>query len=335
MILADKIITLRKKNGWSQEELAEQLQVSRQSVSKWESAQSIPDMNKILMMSEIFGVSTDVLLKEEMEIDDHEAVVTVEPTTAVVERETLPTRPVSMEEANEYLKDVVPFAKSTAWGVSFCIASPIFLIVMATLQEQGYIALKEAQAVGCGLLVLFALIIAAVAIFVINGQKYAKWDFLDKEFIDTAYGVDGMVKERREAYSSRHITELVVGIVLCICSVVPLFIMMMIFGEDGRLAETMMEMSMAIVLAFVSVGVHLIVDCSVIWDGFHRLLEEGDYTRESKTVSNNPWMKGYWLLVTALYLGISFYTMRWDITWIIWLVAAAGGAVLYAFTNKR
>ena len=111
--------------------------------------------------------------------------------------------------------------------------------------------------------------------------------------------------------------------------------MMMIFGEDGRLAETMMEMSMAIVLAFASVGVHLIVDCSIIWDGFHRLLEEGDYTRASKTVSNNPWIKGYWLLVTALYLGISFYTMRWDITWIIWLLAAAGGAVLYAFTNKK
>ena len=48
MILADKIIELRKKNGWSQEDLAEKLDVSRQSISKWEGAQSIPDMNKIL-----------------------------------------------------------------------------------------------------------------------------------------------------------------------------------------------------------------------------------------------------------------------------------------------
>ncbi|MEE1032652.1 MAG: helix-turn-helix transcriptional regulator, partial [Ruminococcus sp.] len=59
MILAEKIITLRKKNGWSQEELAEKMNVSRQSVSKWEGAQSVPDLNKILMLSEIFGVSTD------------------------------------------------------------------------------------------------------------------------------------------------------------------------------------------------------------------------------------------------------------------------------------
>ena len=59
MILAEKIVSLRKKAGWSQEELAEKLDVTRQSVSKWESAQSIPDINKILQMSTLFGVSTD------------------------------------------------------------------------------------------------------------------------------------------------------------------------------------------------------------------------------------------------------------------------------------
>ena len=64
MILADKIINERKKNGWSQEELADMLNVSRQSVSKWEGAQSVPDLQKILKMAEIFSVSTDYLLKD-------------------------------------------------------------------------------------------------------------------------------------------------------------------------------------------------------------------------------------------------------------------------------
>ena len=70
MILADKIIRLRKKNGWSQEELAEKMQVSRQAVSKWEGAQTVPDLEKILMLSTLFGVTTDYLLKDEMEDEE-------------------------------------------------------------------------------------------------------------------------------------------------------------------------------------------------------------------------------------------------------------------------
>lgn len=72
MILADKIIALRKKAGWSQEELAEQLGVTRQSVSKWEGAQSVPDMDKVVQMSRLFGVTTDFLLKDELSEEEEE-----------------------------------------------------------------------------------------------------------------------------------------------------------------------------------------------------------------------------------------------------------------------
>lgn len=71
MILADKIISLRKKAGWSQEELAAQLNVTRQSVSKWEGAQSVPDMDKVVQMSRLFGVTTDFLLKDELETEEY------------------------------------------------------------------------------------------------------------------------------------------------------------------------------------------------------------------------------------------------------------------------
>ena len=67
MIFADKLISLRKRAGWSQEELANQLDVTRQSVSKWEGAQSIPDLDKIVQLSRLFGVTTDYLLKDELE----------------------------------------------------------------------------------------------------------------------------------------------------------------------------------------------------------------------------------------------------------------------------
>lgn len=95
MILADKIIALRKKNGWSQEELAEKLNVTRQSVSKWEGAQSVPDLDRILQMSRIFGVSTDYLLRDELEEEEY--------SEESVDIEGLSLHKVSMEEANAFL----------------------------------------------------------------------------------------------------------------------------------------------------------------------------------------------------------------------------------------
>ena len=63
MAISDKIQNLRKENGLSQEAFAEKLGVSRQSVSKWESGAAMPDIDKIVSISETFGVSTDYLLK--------------------------------------------------------------------------------------------------------------------------------------------------------------------------------------------------------------------------------------------------------------------------------
>lgn len=64
MKLEEKIAFMRKKNGWSQEELAFRLDVSRQAVSKWEMGASLPDLDNVLKMSELFGCSTDYLLKD-------------------------------------------------------------------------------------------------------------------------------------------------------------------------------------------------------------------------------------------------------------------------------
>ena len=75
MTFSEKISALRKQKGWSQEELAEKLMVTRQAVSKWESAQSMPDLDKLVQLSEALGVSTDYLLmgsepsKEEVKND--------------------------------------------------------------------------------------------------------------------------------------------------------------------------------------------------------------------------------------------------------------------------
>ncbi len=71
MALPEKLYTLRKKSGLSQEQLAEQLGVSRQAISKWESGQSVPESDKLIVISNYFKVSLDYLLKED---DEQQAI---------------------------------------------------------------------------------------------------------------------------------------------------------------------------------------------------------------------------------------------------------------------
>ena len=79
MTIADRIQSLRKSKGMSQEELADAVGVSRQAVSKWESEQATPDLDKVVIMSDIFEVTTDYLLKgiEPVKNDDHKTMADV------------------------------------------------------------------------------------------------------------------------------------------------------------------------------------------------------------------------------------------------------------------
>lgn len=69
MKLSEKIVRLRKSRGMTQEEMAEHCVVTRQSISKWEADIALPETEKLLMLSEIFGVPLDTLLRDERTLD--------------------------------------------------------------------------------------------------------------------------------------------------------------------------------------------------------------------------------------------------------------------------
>lgn len=332
MILAEKITLLRKRNGWSQEELAEKLGVSRQSVSKWESAQSTPDLNRVLALSEIFDVSTDVLLKDEAEVEmlpsvSGDAEVLAAGERFPVEVEIEPLRNVSMAEANQFLQLKVIEAGRVAIGVMLCIFSPIVLMLLAAAQESGMVDISEMQAAGIGILVLMLMIGTAVGIFVYYGMKMKPWEFIEKEALETEYGVAGMVRERQERYSGAHMRYMVIGIVLCVVSCVPIFISMILGGgEFGTIV------AVCLLLVMVGVGVMIIVRTSIVSEAMQALLEEGEFSRVNKREErrNETIMGIYWMTATALYLLISFLTERWDMTWIVWPVAGVGCGILAA-----
>lgn len=311
MILADKIIELRKKNGWSQEELAEKVGVSRQSVSKWEGALSVPDLDKILLMSQIFGVSTDYLLKDEFGEPEY-----TETKSAAADEEAV-LRRVSMEEAVSFLEVKKETAPKVAVATFLCVISPITLILLGGLYDAGVLAISENAAGAIGMITLFILVAIAVALFIICGTKTEKYEYLEKEPIELEYGVSGMVKERQSRMSEAHTRDTVLGICLCVLSVVPIFAGM--FSEN----EAYAIIGTCGLLLMVACGVLVLVKSGIAWESTQKLLQEGDYTVKEKENSKKsaPIVSSYWLIVTAGYLAWSFWTDAWDRTWIVWPVA--------------
>lgn len=318
MLLADKIVTLRKRAGWSQEELAAQLGVSRQSVSKWEGAQSVPDMQKVVQMSRLFGVTTDYLLKEELG----------EPEPAPAESDA-PLRCVTMEQAADYLSLRRAAAPKLAAATLLCVLSPVALLLLAALSDRPGAALSENAAAGIGLCVLLVLVAAAVAVFITCAAQVKAYAFLETEPFETAYGVTGMVRERRAAAAPEHTRGKVAGTVLCILSAVPLFIAVCLNGPD-----LLYVAAVCLLLVLAGVGSALFVYGGVYQAAMDRLLEEGDYVRPRKRQNGvvGAISSIYWLTVTAAYLLWTFGPW-WDAqpqdTWILWAVAGVlYGAVM-------
>ena len=223
MILADKIASLRKQNGWSQEELAEQCNVSRQSVSKWESAASIPDLDKILKLSEIFGVSTDYLLKDSLETNSIE--FTNDPESSDIRR-------VSLQEANEYLTVTESQTNKIGLGVALCILSPTLLLLLAGISEYYPEKLSENVACAIGLLFLLTLVVIAVPMFITTGIRLDKYKFITEEVFEPEYGVTGLAEAKLKAYEKTFTLHITVGVALCILGVIPLVVSSILVADS-------------------------------------------------------------------------------------------------------
>lgn len=324
MIFADKLIGLRKKSGMSQEQLAEKLDVSRQAVSKWEGAQAIPDLDRVVKLSQIFGVSTDYLLKDELEQEEG----------GKEEREESSKRRVSMQEASDFLRVKAQTANSIAFAAFLCILSPICLLILGASTENGMVSDRVAG--GVGIIVLLVLVAVAVAIFISSGMKTSPYEYLEKEEIENEYGVSDMVRERQKEYRETYKRSNVAGACICILSVIPLL-------AASFLCESALKLTIALSVTMILAGIGVIffIRAGIRWESMKKLLEEEDYTREAKR-NKRRWggvSAAYWLTVTALFLLYSFITKDWKNSWIFWPVAgvlfAALAVVLKSLPQKR
>ena len=310
MILGEKIAQLRRKNGWSQEELADKMEISRQAVSKWESGQTMPDLERILRLSSLFGVTIDYLLKDgaEPEIPRPEA------------EEDTHIRLISLADAADYLSLLERASVQIASGTFLCILAFMPLLLLGAAAEQ--FQLSEALAALIGLASLFLLAAITVVIFMRCGFHSAPYRFIELGEFRAENDANDMVRARKMQFRSTYLRGNLIGVCLCILSPLALF--------SGILSENdfTQVLLLCVTLLLAGIGVVSFILVGVRWASMERLLREGDFAPRTKSGTrmrrerfDEQLSYAYWLLATAIYLAWSFLTHDWGRTWIVWPVA--------------
>ena len=328
MSLGDKIAELRRQRGWSQGNLAERLGVTRQSVSKWESGASVPDLDKIIGLSELFGVTTDYLIKCEGAAEA--APSEAEPA------DDQHSRYVTASMAREFIELTSANAPKTALAVALFVLSPICLILLSALSELPGAVISEGAAAGLGIAILLIMVAAGVAMLILLSAKISKYEFLEMDSIRLDAEAARFVGRMKAEFEKPYYLSVAAGVALCIIGALPLIVLACIDASD-----LIISAGVGMLLILVAAAVYLFVRFGGIRSAYNKLLQEEDYTPENKEVERRTgtFTGIYWCVITAAYLGVSFVTSQWDRTWIIWPVAgvlfAALRAIAYSVIKNK
>lgn len=254
MLLSEKIAHYRKLHQWSQEDLAERMGVSRQSVSKWESGASVPELDRIVQLCDLFGISTDAMLRA----DAVPCETNASPETDV---DNLPI--LTLDDIYDYIARCRTAIEKVALGVAACVASPAPLLLLTGMFGDGL-----GPAVGVPLLLL--MVAWAVYQFVLASSEMRKYAHIAKGNFSTVRGVRAWIMGSREQFQPVLVREISIGVGLCIVSPGPLVFLSSFFGKNGHSAG----IGCAMLLCMVAAGVFLLVRSGCVQTCYKRLLKE-------------------------------------------------------------
>lgn len=304
MILADKLIWLRKKNGFSQEEFAEKIDVTRQAVSRWEGAQTYPDLSKIILISKLYGVSTDYLLIDEIEEEskpyrDRTAAEDIDRSCCEAQTKVDETDPgihvLTKEEANEYI------SYTKKYGVRCALASAAFILsVIPILILSVYAAanrrLSDAVVIGVGS--AFFAILAAVGcciLFVKTGE-YGKYKYILSE----PFSYENVLKEhimiQKYKFISYYNALVAIGVLSIILSSVPTAYFLL----RGLWQWAIVTMTVALIIA-----VPIFIYAVTRLNSYKNLLDKGRNRKINKARTTVFVSTAYWFVmieISMLYL---------------------------------
>ena len=264
-MLSEKIAGLRRQAGWSQEELAERLDVSRQSVSKWESGASQPEVDKIVALSRLFGVSTDALLRDDVELP---VLVGIAPQQAAEPAEAPQADADGLHvmaegEVFHYLENRRQCAPIVALGVGLCAACPAPMMALMGL-------LPKKLAVALGVAALLGMIAVSIAVLMSARMRMSKYDYVDRKPFALTDAMREAIQEQKQDFLPTYRQSITFGVVLCVLSPVPVSV-------GGILRSNLMVLGgVAALLLMVAAALYLFVRDRMILDSFGHILKRAD-----------------------------------------------------------
>ena len=291
MILADKIISLRKKEGMTQEDLAGQVGVSRQSVSKWESSLSMPDLDKVVKLSQIFSVSTDFLLDDSLGMEQVIVDEKVEETSRIIDLDLL----------NQYYSAYDKLAKFISLATILVIVSPIAYMTLADINES------------LGVIILLALIAFAVGLFINSGFAISKYEFIEKEPYNFSYGVEGVIEKNLNDYMPKLKRNIIIAIAIFTLS--PAIYLLAI--NQGMTSNT----PIYLFLLLTAIGASLMGYSMIKYSSYRDILKYRDPKIQKKEGKIGKISGVLWITAIGIFFIYSFWTGNWQASWIIFVIA--------------
>lgn len=314
MIFADKLIRLRRRKGLSQEELADKLDVTRQAVSRWEGNQTYPDLSKIVLISKIFEVSTDYLLKDEIE----EESVSADKKNEAGEKQDV--RMLTQEETQVYLKNCRISAIFYALATAIFIVGPVigYSVLYASSVFRIPIRFQDAIII-CISVILISWIVSAVT-FVLFSRRKAKYSSFLNAVFEFEYGTEIFLKKEKrkdeKVCLSFKITGICMIVIALILIVLGLFSLMT--AGNGNMFDYMIS---AVSMAVCAVGA--LVGQTSLKKSYERLCQKGKYEKELLTKQKAVVLSVfYWLVTAVIFAGAIGLRKDWIFSWVYLIFAA-------------
>ena len=297
-----KLQSLRKEKGLSQEALAEKLHVSRQAVSKWESGAGYPEMDKLILISDLFGVTIDYLIK-----DSHESV----PDDQRAESKYF----MNSQKIKEYMNFKRHFGLRIGGAVSAIILSVIFPILMSDKQYEMI-----------GTMIMLLIVALAVGVLIITGMSCEGYSELEKKEINMSFNDLQDIQNQYMNFKSKFGMSIAFGVFFIIFAVA-----MTVFVEEYVKNEYLSGM---ILFVCVAISVFIFI-YQGIKDGMYRFLAQNrKYITEQKKEEKSLYAMTM-PLAAMIYLVMGFTQGWWHPGWIIFPVVAIITAGIESFMNKE